>query len=302
MTKFIVLSLIIIFSLNSHGENKAILEFQDFTCTIYNTSPEQGDIIIIKVTPRNNIIPQKVRIDDDTDLFFMQFRNHYISVFGLDFRIDPGDFSIKLYIKKDNKISTHDIKVNYGKRNFDRWTLPGTIPRARTRTPEEIQRREKEVQSIYSSLRPITPKLYILDGFTKPIKDSKTSEYRAFGQIRLRDGQEVSRHRGVDISRPRGTPIHAPMSGKVVLIAKDYFFEGHTLIIDNGLGIFNIFCHLDSFAVEEGDLVARGDIIGFVGSTGRATGPHLHWQIKFLLKDINPLSFYHLNQLIKDIK
>lgn len=299
--KVTLIIIFLFFCISVCGSDKAYFSFDEFECTIYNTRPKQGDMVFIKIMPLKDIIPEKVGIDQENQLQFIRFREYYLSVFGIDFRVDPNVFSIRIYYSYKGQQKHRDIDVNYSKRAFDIWELPGTIPRARTRTPAEQKRREEEVQAIYGALRHITPRLYILDGYTSPIKGSKISEYRAFGQKRMRGGQEISRHRGVDISRPRGTPVYSPLSGVVVLTGNDFFFEGNTLIIDNGLGIFTIFCHLHSFLVEEGDIVATGDMVGTVGSTGRATGPHLHWQIKFLLKDVNPLSFDILNELISDL-
>lgn len=301
MKRLILLYLLFILSLDVFAGRRAVFDFDEFQCTIYNTEPRQGDMVFIKVTPRQGIIPQKIRIDNERELFFLPFGVHYISVFGSDFRENPGVLPVTIYYACEGMSLSEEIKLEYLGRTFDVWTLPATIPRARTQTPEEIEKRKKEVESISNALRPVTPKLYILDGYTKPIKDSRLEEYRAFGQKRIRNNVEVSRHKGVDISRPRGTPVYSPLSGQVALIGHDFFFEGNILIIDNGLGIFSIFCHLDRFAVNKGDIVAVGDIIGYVGSTGRSTGPHLHWQVKFLYKDINPLSFSFLNDLIEEI-
>ncbi len=283
------------------ARENAYYDFDDFDCRIYNESPRQGDAVFFVITPKNGAVPDKIIIDEERELFFLPFNGRYISLFATDFRQDAKNYSISIVYESNSKRSTRHILINFAKREFDVWMLPKTIPRAQTRTEEEIENRKREVRNIYNSIKPVTPKLYILDGYTSPIKDAGDAEYRSFGQKRLRNGEEVSRHKGVDISRPRGTPVFAPLSGKAVLTGNDYFYEGNILIIDNGLGIYSLFCHLDRFAVKEGDIVASGDIIGYVGSTGRSTGPHLHWQVKFLLKDIYPLSFSFINELIEDI-
>ncbi len=287
--------------LSIYAENHAEYQFEEFDCIIYNKNPKQGDAVFIKITPKSGIIPEKVVLDENNQLGFLPFWQDYIAIFAQDFRKDAGKYPIRIIYRHKEALLSKDILINYDRRKFDVWRLPKNIPRAQAKTAEEIENRKKEVKKIYDALQPVTPKLYILDGYTEPVSNADLDEYKSFGQKRLRNNIEVSRHKGVDISRPSGTPVFAPLSGNVVLTGRDYFYEGNIIIIDNGLGIFTIFCHLDRFAANEGDIVASGDTVGFVGTTGRSTGPHLHWQVKFLLKDINPLSFRFLNDLIKDI-
>ena len=85
-------------------------------------------------------------------------------------------------------------------------------------------------------------------------------------------------HYGIDIAAPRGTPVKAPAAGRVTLV-RDLYFSGWTLLITHGMGLNAAFLHLDTVAVTEGEEVARGQVIGTVGSTGRSTGPHLDWRL-----------------------
>jgi murein DD-endopeptidase MepM/ murein hydrolase activator NlpD len=99
-----------------------------------------------------------------------------------------------------------------------------------------------------------------------------------FGSQRILNGQPRQPHYGIDIAVPKGTPVRAPASGLVTLV-KDLYFSGWTIIINHGLGLNSTFLHLDSTAINVGDTVQRGSIIGTVGSTGRSTGPHLDWRL-----------------------
>jgi len=101
-----------------------------------------------------------------------------------------------------------------------------------------------------------------------------------FGSQRVYRGQPGAYHGGLDIAAPAGTPFVAPADGVVVLAAADPFtLEGRLLMLDHGMGLGSAFLHCDSHLVREGEQVRRGQPIGTVGRTGRATGPHLHWAV-----------------------
>ena len=103
------------------------------------------------------------------------------------------------------------------------------------------------------------------------------------------NGQERSPHSGTDFKGASGTPIKAPNGGSVVLTA-DLYYSGNTVIIDHGFGLYSYFCHLSRFESQEGDTVGAGDIVGYVGATGRVTGPHLHWTVRLVKTRVDPLS------------
>jgi murein DD-endopeptidase MepM/ murein hydrolase activator NlpD len=112
-----------------------------------------------------------------------------------------------------------------------------------------------------------------------------------FGSQRIYRGNEPGAyHSGVDVAGGAGAPVTAPADGVVVLAAQTPFtLEGRLLIIDHGMGLNSAFLHLSSIAVKEGDRVKRGQLVGAIGSTGRATGPHLHWAVKWRDARIDPM-------------
>ena len=108
-----------------------------------------------------------------------------------------------------------------------------------------------------------------------------------YGSQRILNGQPRQPHYGIDIAAPTGTPVYAPASGLVTLI-KDLYFSGWTVVIAHGLGVNSSFLHLDRVDVETGMMVERGGLIGTIGATGRATGPHLDWRIDWQGRRIDP--------------
>ncbi|MDE1468069.1 M23 family metallopeptidase [Aurantiacibacter sp. D1-12] len=113
-----------------------------------------------------------------------------------------------------------------------------------------------------------------------------------FGSQRVYRGEPGSYHSGLDIAPGAGVPFVAPADGVVTLAAYDPFsLEGHLIIIDHGAGLNSAFLHASQIFVTEGQRVEQGDRLGLIGATGRATGPHLHWSIKWHLARLDPLLF-----------
>lgn len=112
-----------------------------------------------------------------------------------------------------------------------------------------------------------------------------------FGSQRIYKGEPGSYHSGLDIAPGAGTPFVAPADGIVVLAVEEFSLEGNLLIIDHGQGLNSAFLHAQSLNVKEGDAVRQGQMIGRVGASGRASGPHLHWGIKWNDARLDPLLF-----------
>jgi murein DD-endopeptidase MepM/ murein hydrolase activator NlpD len=113
--------------------------------------------------------------------------------------------------------------------------------------------------------------------FRAPVTAPATS---SFGMRRTYNGKLASVHKGMDFRAPSGTPIRAGNSGAVVL-ARPLYYEGNCVVIDHGLGLFTVSMHLSRIDVHEGQRLARGQQIGLSGATGRVTGPHLHWAVRW---------------------
>jgi murein DD-endopeptidase MepM/ murein hydrolase activator NlpD len=110
-----------------------------------------------------------------------------------------------------------------------------------------------------------------------------------FGAQRIYAGEPGSPHSGVDVAGGTGAPVVAPADGVVTLAAATPFtLEGNLLIIDHGMGLDSTFLHLSKIHVKKGDIVRQGQLVGAIGATGRASGPHLHWGMKWKAERIDP--------------
>ena len=145
---------------------------------------------------------------------------------------------------------------------------------------QRIRNESAKMTEVYTSFSSRS----IPQGMIWPLRGPQSSP---FGVKRFFNGEERAPHSGVDIAAPTGTPIQAPAAGKVVLTG-DFFFNGKSVFIDHGQGLISMLCHLDSIDIEQGREVLAGDLVGKVGATGRATGPHLHWTVSLNNARIEP--------------
>ncbi|MGL5293814.1 MAG: peptidoglycan DD-metalloendopeptidase family protein [Aeromonas sp.] len=147
-----------------------------------------------------------------------------------------------------------------------------------------INRELAEQNHAYQTFSPNLPSNLMFD---KPVNGPMSSP---FGLRRFFNGEERNPHSGLDFAVGAGTPIKAPAAGKVILIG-NYFFNGNTVFVDHGQGLISMFCHMSKIDVKLGQSLPRGGIVGRVGSTGRATGPHMHWNVSLNATRVDPAIF-----------
>ncbi len=157
--------------------------------------------------------------------------------------------------------------------------------------PEALKRIEAESQLKARVFAASAPEPLWSGNFHAPVTAKPTD---SFGTRRMFNGKLASVHKGMDFRAAMGTPVRAENGGAVVL-ARPLYYEGNCVVIDHGLGLFTLSMHLSRIDVREGQHVATGDRLGLSGATGRVTGPHLHWAVRWQGAYLDPARLLRLN-------
>jgi len=157
--------------------------------------------------------------------------------------------------------------------------------------PEELRRSEAESE-LKAKVFAASAGEPLWDGsFRAPVTAPPTD---SFGTRRMFNGELASIHKGMDFRAQMRTPVRAG-NGGVVVLARGLYFEGNCVIIDHGLGLFTLSMHLSKISVREGQHVRKGALLGLSGATGRVTGPHLHWAVRWEGASLDPAKLLRLN-------
>lgn len=163
-------------------------------------------------------------------------------------------------------------ELEIAEREFPATRL-SVAPRFSDPSPEALKRIREETRRIRATLARVTGRWLPRGGFVRP-RDARVTS--PFGQRRVFNQELQSRHTGLDLAGRRGDPVRASARGEVALTGR-FYFAGGAVYLDHGLGVYTAYFHLSDIAVETGETVDRGELLGRVGATGRVTGPHLHW-------------------------
>jgi murein DD-endopeptidase MepM/ murein hydrolase activator NlpD len=159
------------------------------------------------------------------------------------------------------------------------------LPQSTVTPPPEIVERIKREHARLAEARKVdSDHLWFADAFDWPAPGRMSG---VFGSQRIDNGTPMTPHFGVDMANAEGTPIHAPTDA-VVLLTDEFYLEGGFTLLDHGHGVTTHYMHQSRRLVQEGDVLRRGDVIGKIGMTGRATGPHLHWGMNWFAVRLDP--------------
>lgn len=203
-------------------------------------------------------------------------------ILGIPLAAAPGEAVVQLTTGK--KTETLNFTISDKQYTEQHITLP---PNDKHVNPgaEELARYAREAKEQQAVYKTFSDNGTGWPAFVMPTKGESSS---TFGLKRFFNGEARAPHLGMDIPAAEGQPAWAPADG-VVVQTGDYFFNGRTVMIDHGHGLVSMLCHLSVIKVKAGDRLRQGDVIGLVGHTGRATGPHLHWTVSLNDARIDPL-------------
>jgi murein DD-endopeptidase MepM/ murein hydrolase activator NlpD len=170
-------------------------------------------------------------------------------------------------------------------RRYEVQRISGLPEKMVTLPPEVLERRKHEVAMIAAARAGDTDLHGFAEKFDWPARGIVSG---LFGSQRILNGKPMEPHFGVDIAASAGTPIAAPAPARVALAVPDFYLEGGLTILDHGHGVTTCYLHQRKQLVKDGEMVARGQMIGEVGMTGRATGPHLHWGMNWFQMRLDP--------------
>jgi len=232
----------------------------------------QGHFIIGKTEPDTKVKIDKKQVKVSKDGYF---------AFGLS---RDRKYDVVITIEKNGVKKKITKRVQKRKYNIQR--IDG-LDEKKVTPPEEVYERIKKENKLIAKARAIDSDLdFFKDKFMIPVDDAIITG--VYGSQRILNGEPKWPHYGLDFAQKEGAPVKAMLNGTVTLAEADLFYTGGTLIFDHGHGISTLYMHMLDIFVEKGQKVKQGDIIGTVGSTGRATGPHLDVRLNWFDVRLDP--------------
>ena len=232
----------------------------------------QGHFIIGKTEPDSKVKIGKKQVKVSKDGYF---------AFGL---ARDRKYDVVITIEKNGV--KEKITKRVQKRKYNIQKIDG-LEEKKVTPPEEVYERIKKENKLIAKARAIDSDLdFFKDKFMIPVDDAIITG--VYGSQRILNGKPKWPHYGLDFAQKEGAPVKAMLNGTVTLAEADLFYTGGTLIFDHGHGISTLYMHMLDIFVEKGQKVKQGDIIGTVGSTGRATGPHLDVRLNWFDTRLDP--------------
>jgi len=212
----------------------------------------------------------------------------HVAWVGVHLNIKPSSYPVQWSAGDAASIvqATDNIDVQKGKFRISHITVTKKMSSFDAAAIKRIRADQAAIKKTYKT------KVNITNTWPEMIMPVKGIISTPFAAQRYVNDKPRSPHSGLDIAAPTGTPVKAPLAGKVLLV-EDMFLNGTLVAIGHGNGITTVYAHLNKSLVKQGDTLQQGDIFAEVGSTGRSTGPHLHWGVQFNGNKISPVSMTH---------
>lgn len=214
--------------------------------------------------------------------FVVNVSGHWIAVIGIPLAAGPGVREVSWL----GPGGPHHLDFKVHDKRYVTQALT-VAPSQVDLSAEDAARVDQEKIGIDAALNRWSERAPDDLAFKQPVPGVRSS---SFGSRRIFNGQSRNPHSGMDIAAASGTPVLAPAAGEVIATG-NYFFNGNAVFVDHGRGLVSMYCHLSAITVKVGQQVRAGDVLGKVGMTGRATGPHLHWGLSLAHVWVDPALF-----------
>ncbi len=269
-----------------------VYQADNLVVSLFPKSPLQGQAVIVSIRCRQaSPVPRQLLLLGKKYKIVAVGEEEYKAVCAvpLNAPLGPQQLGIDLADAEVVKIS---LTIRAGKYGEEHLHLPAEMVNPTNVVHlQQIKNDRIRLRQIYGSSKAV---IRFFHPFIRPLKSTIITP---FGRRRFLNEIPKSPHGGIDLRGKTGTPVPAAAGGKVAFSGKLYY-SGNAVIIDHGLDIFSLYLHLDTLSAAEGDQVNQGQIIGKLGSTGRVTGPHLHWGIKINGIFVDPLEFISESRLL----
>jgi len=233
----------------------------------------QGGVTLLEIKLGEKDRPEVTWLESPLPVFYHKTAALWYGFLSADLLEDPGKKTI--LVKDPFTMILRELEIEVKEKDYGERRL--TLPKKMVDLDEPtLQRIRKESAIMKKAFRSSLPTPLWRGAFIRPVPGEIVGP---FGRKSIINGEPRSPHTGVDLKGPHGTPVKAMNNGKVVLTG-EHFFTGRLVVIDHGGGIQSMYFHMEKHLVQSGQLVTKGDVIGLIGSTGRATGPHLHLGIR----------------------
>jgi murein DD-endopeptidase MepM/ murein hydrolase activator NlpD len=249
---------------------------------------QQGQALRLSVPDAPGV--QRVEVLwQDRRIPYTRIGAEWVAVVGVDLDAKAGKHAGEIRVVRKDGVELTPLTVEVKAVAFptEELKVAEQFVQLSKENEERAAREAKEISTIHAT---VSREILWRDPFLSPIAGTAGSN---FGKRRVFNGEARNPHNGADLKAATGDAIRSTNRGRVVL-AKDLFYTGNTVIVDHGIGIYSLYAHLSRIDVKTGMTVERGQIVGLAGATGRVTGPHLHWGVRVQNARVDPFSLVNL--------
>jgi biotin carboxyl carrier protein len=250
-------------------------------------SVEQGGLVIGKIDPGSKAYLHDALYEPQSGVTPKKEQLNVAADGTVVFAVGRDEKGIKNIVinKPGPDAITYSAVIRIKERQFKIENINGVPPSTVNPPPAIAKRIEREQAEVVAARLRMDARTDFNTNFIWPVDGRVSGMY---GSQRIYNGTPKSWHSGLDVAAAQGTPIKAPAAGIISFAKADLYLTGGTILVDHGMGVSSNFLHLSRLDVKVGDKVKQGQVIGLVGATGRATGPHMHWGMNWKQLRIDP--------------